>query len=50
MNDIGISLSGFSPSPPSIVEISPADIARRQLANWGAIQRLADEAIAGRST
>jgi AraC family transcriptional regulator len=38
LNDIGISLSGFSPSPPSIVEISPADIARRQLANWGAIQ------------
>ena len=25
-------------SPPSIVEISPPDIARRRLANWGAIQ------------
>src|SRR6202163_4153337 len=38
MNDIGISLSGFRSSSPSIVEISPPDIARRQLANWGAIQ------------
>jgi AraC family transcriptional regulator len=38
MNDIGISLSGFRSAPPSIVEISPPDIARRQSANWGAIQ------------
>ena len=38
MNDIGIGLSGFTSSAPSTVEISPADIARRQLANWGAIQ------------
>jgi AraC family transcriptional regulator len=38
MNDIGISLSGFRSVPPSIVEISPPDIARRQSANWGAIQ------------
>jgi AraC family transcriptional regulator len=38
MNDIGISLSGFRSSPPSIVEISPVDIADRRLANWGAIQ------------
>src|SRR4051812_48068423 len=38
MNDIGIGLSGFSSSAPSIVEISPPDIARRRLTNWGAIQ------------
>ena len=38
MNDIGISLSGFRSASPSIVEISPPDIARRQLTNWGAIQ------------
>ena len=38
MNDIGIGLSGCSSSAPSIVEISPPDIARRRLANWGAIQ------------
>ena len=38
MSDIGIGLSGFPSSPPSIVEISPPDIARRRLANWGAIQ------------
>jgi AraC family transcriptional regulator len=38
MNDIGISLSGFRSAPPSIVEISPPDIALRQSANWGAIQ------------
>jgi AraC family transcriptional regulator len=38
MNDIGISLSDFRSSSPSIVEISPPDIARRRLANWGAIQ------------
>ena len=36
--DIGINLSGFRSSAPSIVEISPPDIARRRLANWGAIQ------------
>src|SRR6202048_2663929 len=38
MNDIGISLSVFRSASPSIVEISPPDIARRQSANWGAIQ------------
>ena len=38
MSDIGISLPGFPSSPPSIVEISPPDIVRRRLANWGAIQ------------
>ncbi len=38
MNDVGISLSGFPPAPPPIVEISPPDIARRRLANWGAVQ------------
>jgi AraC family transcriptional regulator len=38
MNDIGISLSGFRSASPSIVEISPPDIARRQSENWGAIQ------------
>src|SRR3984885_12759709 len=38
LSDIGISLSGLRSSPPSIVEISPPDIARRRLENWGAIQ------------
>jgi AraC family transcriptional regulator len=38
MNDIGIRLPRFSSRPQSIVEISPPDIARRRLANWGAIQ------------
>jgi AraC family transcriptional regulator len=38
MSDIGISFPGFPSSPPSIVEISPPDIARRRLANWGAVQ------------
>ena len=39
MSAIGSSIAGYSrPSPPSIVEISPPDIARRRLANWGAIQ------------
>jgi AraC family transcriptional regulator len=38
MNNIGVSLPPVSSRPPSIVEISPADIVRRQLANWGAIQ------------
>jgi AraC family transcriptional regulator len=38
MDDIGIGLSSAHSSPPSIVEISPPDIARRRLAHWGAIQ------------
>src|SRR5882724_5642675 len=38
MSGVGICPSGFSSSPRPIVEISPHDIARRQLANWGAIQ------------
>jgi AraC family transcriptional regulator len=38
MNDIGISLSGFRSDAPSIVDISPPDIVRRQSADWGAIQ------------
>jgi AraC family transcriptional regulator len=38
LRDTGISLSGLRSSPPSIVEISPPDIARRRLENWGAIQ------------
>jgi len=38
MIDIGSSRSGLRSSPPSIVEISSSDIARRRLANWGAIQ------------
>src|SRR6202040_2377961 len=38
MSDIGISLAGVATSPASIVDISPPDIARRRLANWGAIQ------------
>jgi AraC family transcriptional regulator len=33
-----INLPRFSSRPPSIVGISPPDIARRRLANWGAIQ------------
>jgi AraC family transcriptional regulator len=37
MSDIGIS-PGASSAAPSIVEISPPDIARRQFANWGALQ------------
>ena len=38
MGDIGIGSVGV-PSPAlSIVDISPPDIARRRLANWGAIQ------------
>jgi AraC family transcriptional regulator len=36
--DIGINLPGFRSSLPSIVEISPPDIARRRLESWGAIQ------------
>ncbi|SDT50120.1 AraC family transcriptional regulator [Bradyrhizobium canariense] len=38
MSDLGIGVSGFCPSLPSIVEISPPDIARRRLAHWGSIQ------------
>jgi AraC family transcriptional regulator len=38
MSDIAIGLSGARSSPPSIVEISPPDIARRRLAHWGVIQ------------
>ena len=38
LSDIGIKPSGFRSSLPSIVDISPPDIARRRLANWGAIQ------------
>lgn len=37
MGDIGINPSGYH-SHRSIVEISPPDIARRRLANWGVIQ------------
>jgi AraC family transcriptional regulator len=37
MGDVGIDLSGFRSSAPSVVEISPPDIARRRLASWGAI-------------
>jgi AraC family transcriptional regulator len=38
LNDNGINLSSSRSTLPSIVEISPPDIARRRLANWGAIQ------------
>jgi AraC family transcriptional regulator len=38
LGDIGANRSTFRSSVPSIVEISPSDIARRRLANWGAIQ------------
>src|SRR4030081_3412512 len=38
MSDVSISLPGIRSSSASIVEISPPDIARRRLANWGAIQ------------
>src|ERR1700692_3480162 len=38
LSDIGNNLSSFRSSLPSIVEISPPDIAHRRLANWGAIQ------------
>ncbi len=38
MSGVGIGPSGFPSSPRPIVEISPPDIARRRLANWGAIQ------------
>jgi AraC family transcriptional regulator len=36
MGDIGI--SGIHSAAPLVVELSPPDIARRQLASWGAIQ------------
>jgi AraC family transcriptional regulator len=38
MNDIDVSCSGPLSSSASIVEISPPDIVRRRLANWGAMQ------------
>jgi AraC family transcriptional regulator len=38
LSDIGANRSSFRSSFPSIVEISPPDIAHRRLANWGAIQ------------
>src|SRR6266436_1035718 len=38
MSDIGFSLAGHPSAPLPIVEISPSDIARRRLANWGVIQ------------
>jgi AraC family transcriptional regulator len=38
LRDVGTNLSGFRSSLPSVVEISPPDIAHRRLTNWGAIQ------------
>src|SRR5437879_4202989 len=38
MCDVGDGRSDFRSSPPSIVDISPPDIARRRQATWGAIQ------------
>jgi AraC family transcriptional regulator len=38
MSEVGIGISTFRSSPPSIVEISPPDIAHRRLADWGAVQ------------
>ena len=38
MSDIGIHPADVASSAASIVEISPPDIARRRLANWGTIQ------------
>jgi AraC family transcriptional regulator len=38
MSEIGVSRSDLRSSSPSIVEISPPDIARRRLANWGPIR------------
>jgi AraC family transcriptional regulator len=38
MSDIGVSLSSSRSTSPSIVEISPPDIAHRRLADWGALQ------------
>jgi AraC family transcriptional regulator len=45
MSDTGISLPGFRCPRPSTVEISPPDIARRRLTNWGAIQAEAVKVI-----
>jgi AraC family transcriptional regulator len=45
MSDLGISLPGFRSSYRSTVEISPPDIARRRLTNWGAIQAEAVKVI-----
>jgi AraC family transcriptional regulator len=38
LSDIGVKPSGFRSPFPSIVDISPPDIARRRITNWGAIQ------------
>jgi AraC family transcriptional regulator len=38
MTDIGLGHSSARSSPPSIVRITPPDIARRRLAQWGPIQ------------
>jgi AraC family transcriptional regulator len=38
LSGIGVKPSGFRSALPPIVDISPPDIARRRLANWGAIQ------------
>ncbi len=38
MSNVGDSRSDFCSSPPSIVDISPPDIARRRQTTWGAIQ------------
>jgi AraC family transcriptional regulator len=38
MSDVGAGLSGPHASAPSIVAISPPDIARRRLMSWGAVQ------------
>lgn len=38
MSGTGVSLPVFPVPPPSIVKISPPDIARRRQTNWGAIQ------------
>src|SRR4030081_3201247 len=38
MSDVSANLSGIRSSSSPIVELSPPDIARRRLANWGAIQ------------
>jgi AraC family transcriptional regulator len=38
MSDVSANLSDIRSSSASIVELSPPDIARRRLANWGAIQ------------
>ena len=38
INETGVGVSSFRSPPPSVVEISPSDIAHRRSANWGAIQ------------